>query len=487
MKKLFILLTLFISIIGIKAQSTIVTFTGEDTDGNYARLDSVIIIDVTRSWAKTIYFPDTTIDLFYVGIPSHRSESEQMILYQNTPNPCNGNTTFNLYLPEKDNITIEISDILGRKVQSFQQTLEKGTHSFTITLNSPQVYFLTAKTSSGTSSIKIINTNENQQAISISYSNSISNSAKIEKSATQEFFLRGDSMMYIGYNKHDMMTISQKQNNNETIRFTFGSFVDKTPLNRNVLIEEFTGVNCTYCPLGHRISDSLADLYEGHCFPINIHAGPYASTVPNFMTEEGNELLSSFFDATGYPAGMVGRLYWTVNSDQNFCLHPNYFPYLVPEVMKMSAYVNVAAKTTIDTLTRELSCTVQAYFTNSPTTESTENIIYIALIQNNIKGPQSGGSIRYPEMWDGTKYTHNHMLRAYINSISGTTIPTNTQGTLFNQTFSYSIPMTLGLGNIPVDLNNLEILVFITEKVESNGKTYGLPVINVNKSSIILK
>lgn len=266
-------------------------------------------------------------------------------------------------------------------------------------------------------------------------------------------------------------------------------FVSKTAQNRNVLIEEFTGIGCQYCPVGHRMTDSLADLYEGNCFHINVHAGGYANgKTPLLTTTEGNELLSGFMDGTGYPTGLTGRMYWNVNNKKAFCWNPAYFPTLVNQILTtMPAYVNVAAKTTIEKSSGKLTCKVQAYFTDNPTTDSTINLINIAILQNNIKGPQSGGSKYYPEMWDGTAYSHNHALRAYITGFSGEEIPVNAKDSLYSKTFTYDIPATLGLGNVDVVYEDLEILVFVTEKKVANNKVYGVPVINVNKSAITIK
>ena len=33
------------------------------------------------------------------------------------------------------------------------------------------------------------------------------------------------------------------------------TFVSTTPGSRNVLVEEYTGVSCQYCPLGHKAVD----------------------------------------------------------------------------------------------------------------------------------------------------------------------------------------------------------------------------------------
>ena len=55
------------------------------------------------------------------------------------------------------------------------------------------------------------------------------------------------------------------------------TFVSTAPSKRNALIEEYTGVNCQYCPLGHKSTDQTVAAFPGRVFAINIHQGTFAS------------------------------------------------------------------------------------------------------------------------------------------------------------------------------------------------------------------
>ena len=40
--------------------------------------------------------------------------------------------------------------------------------------------------------------------------------------------------------------------------YSFGqTFVSTTPSNKNVILEEYTGTNCVFCPDGHKIAQQL--------------------------------------------------------------------------------------------------------------------------------------------------------------------------------------------------------------------------------------
>ena len=55
------------------------------------------------------------------------------------------------------------------------------------------------------------------------------------------------------------------------------TFVSTTPENKNIILEEYTGISCGYCPDGHKIGQQLHDANPNDVFLINIHTGGYAT------------------------------------------------------------------------------------------------------------------------------------------------------------------------------------------------------------------
>ena len=49
------------------------------------------------------------------------------------------------------------------------------------------------------------------------------------------------------------------------------TIVSTTPSNKNVVLEEYTGVNCTWCPDGHKRANQLKASHPGRVCLINIH------------------------------------------------------------------------------------------------------------------------------------------------------------------------------------------------------------------------
>ena len=62
-------------------------------------------------------------------------------------------------------------------------------------------------------------------------------------------------------------------------------FVSTEPSNKNVIIEEFTGRNCGYCPDGHAIANQICANNPGRVWAVNIHTGGFSPTsYPNLNT-----------------------------------------------------------------------------------------------------------------------------------------------------------------------------------------------------------
>src|SRR5688572_24429318 len=84
--------------------------------------------------------------------------------------------------------------------------------------------------------------------------------------------------------------------------------VSQTPEKKNVVLEEFTGTACQYCPDGHKIGQQMKTANPKDVFLINVHEGSYAGSNSNFKTSFGTALAQqSGVSAVGYPSGTVNR------------------------------------------------------------------------------------------------------------------------------------------------------------------------------------
>ena len=233
-------------------------------------------------------------------------------------------------------------------------------------------------------------------------------------------------------------------------------FVSTEVSNKNVVLEEYTGINCGYCPDGHRIANEIAAAHPGRVFPINIHVGSYAANT--YTTQFGTSLMNQT-GLTGFPAGTVNR---HVFSGSNTILDRGNWSARCNTILDQTSPVNIAARGTLNWATHELNITVQLYYTADEANAT--NKLNIAVIQDSVLGPQANGSTYNPSQMVGNQYRHMHMLRHLITGQWGDDITTTTQGTFVEKTYTYTIPGALGSPNaIAAPLKDLHFIAFVAQ------------------------
>jgi len=199
-------------------QTIALKFTGRDADNHFMPLSRVVIADLTQSWQEIIYYSDTILEIGPTGIEEN-STAAVFGLAQNNPNPFSGTTDINLTVSESDPVTMEITDVNGRVVETFQETSpQSGIHQFRINIATPGIFVLTARQNGKTSSVKMVN-NGNSVSNSINYQGTVAvpfQQKNGEKGHTNNPFSIGDEMVCIGYatvngTEYTSQTIHQNQ------------------------------------------------------------------------------------------------------------------------------------------------------------------------------------------------------------------------------------------------------------------------------------
>ena len=232
-------------------------------------------------------------------------------------------------------------------------------------------------------------------------------------------------------------------------------FVDETPQNRKVVLEEFTGVNCRNCPDGHRRANALRDAHPGEVFLINIHQGSFAYPAEIDLRTNYGDALASQAGINSYPNATINRHSFNGSiavADRTA------WTSLSEGLLSTEAYANIAAKATVDWQTREMQVTVQVYYTgNSP---ASTNYLNVALLQDYIYGPQAGMNANMEQV-DGNQYVHMHALRDLITGQWGEEITTTIQGSFVEKTYTYTIPEAVR--EVPVEMGNISVVAFLAE------------------------
>ncbi|MCX6351601.1 MAG: Omp28-related outer membrane protein [Bacteroidetes bacterium] len=237
--------------------------------------------------------------------------------------------------------------------------------------------------------------------------------------------------------------------------------------NKKVILEEFTGIHCGYCPDGHKRANDLVAANSGKIILVNIHSGGYATPgagEPDFRTSTG-DAIDGYTGGGGYPKGMVNRVTPnTVMQGSTYACDRGQWTGEAGKITSQTSPVNIGVKATIDPKTRELTADVEVYYTaNSP---KATNYLTVYLLEDGILGPQSDYGNYNPTNWvtvNGKKlYKHNHVLRMLLTSADfGDAVDSTRKGQLTSKTYKVTLPAQLK--SIDVKFNKLTVVAFVSE------------------------
>ncbi len=243
------------------------------------------------------------------------------------------------------------------------------------------------------------------------------------------------------------------------------TIVSTSEENKKIVLEQFTGINCVFCPNANTTAEGIRSNNPENAFIINIHQGGLAnpsSGQPDFRTPFG-DLIADQATILGYPAGTINRHVFPGQSQSggnDTAMSRTEWLSAANQTLNEVAYVNLAMESEVNVQSRELDIDVETYFTgNSP---ASTNMLNVALLQNKTIGPQAGAN-------GSENYEHNYRLIHLITGQWGESISPTTQGTFIDRNYQYTIP--LDYNGISVALDELELVVFVTETTQeiANG------------------
>ena len=230
------------------------------------------------------------------------------------------------------------------------------------------------------------------------------------------------------------------------------TLVSVFPENQTAVLEEFTGVNCGWCPAGHTIAKSLEDSYGARFMTINVHAGGYAvpgAGQPDFRTDAGEAFASAMgADAAGYPSGSVNR---SVADGRGT------WAGLVETALRVSSPVNVGCSSSYDESSRTMTINTETYCTEAVADAQ----IVVAVMESGIFGAQVDNTLGTTH----TDYEHNLVLRDFITGWQGQQLSEIAVGGFQTASFEYVVPDTYVAEKMDV-----AVYVVVDGKVVS-GKT----------------
>ncbi len=207
-------------------------------------------------------------------------------------------------------------------------------------------------------------------------------------------------------------------------------YIESSATMRKIVLEEFTGQLCTYCPGGAREIERLDSIYTDQLIPVSIHAGGFANPAngaPDDFRTTAGDLYNSTFGITQFPAGVVSRL----NNGAPTGL--SQWDIDILSIKNDVPKVSIGLSTLYDDSTKTLKTIVNTEWLSSET--GTYNI-QIYLVQDSIVAYQLDNNVNIPN------YMHRHMLRKAINSTWGTPLPSSNTGDTDSQDFAITMDPT---------------------------------------------
>ncbi len=231
-----------------------------------------------------------------------------------------------------------------------------------------------------------------------------------------------------------------------SIRFHDGSEVN---FNKRVLIEDYTGTWCGYCP---RVAFGIEQVraQSDNVVAVAIHRASLSPSSPSYdpYTFDSTEL-ENFINIPGYPKGLINRI-----TQWNYP-EPNNLNQVIALTQGDNPKLGLAMKSSQDG--NNLAIDVNVMF-GKDFNSNMKLVVYI--LENGLIHEQHNYTTYYNDVDLLEDFEHNHVLRACITPLMGENIP-NSQTTVLNtytRTFNVTVPETVE------NANKLEFVAFVTDE-----------------------
>ena len=234
--------------------------------------------------------------------------------------------------------------------------------------------------------------------------------------------------------------------------------ISKVPatFTKKVLIEEFTGAWCGYCPDGaYRVKNLIND-NDGRVVGVSLHAG---NPTGDAMEIAHTNYLETTYQNTGFPSGMVDRV--SVNGSTS--LNRGYWEYVAYDQLLETAVCGLAIISKVN----GASAAVEVHAGFNSTLNGDDYRLSVYLIEDGVTGTGYGYDQRnyynteaespFYDLGDPiVGYEHNHTLRAVLSESLGDPISPSSLASGGEHIETYTVDIS------SYNKNNLSIVAFVT-------------------------
>ena len=218
-------------------------------------------------------------------------------------------------------------------------------------------------------------------------------------------------------------------------------FVDSTiVMQKQVLLEDYTGHKCVNCPEWAIFAHELAENLDHKLVIIAIHAGWYATpdADPPFnadLTTQTGEDFYVDFDVAANPIGMINRVWY--NGDQ--LINPNSWETVVNEQLAVEPTVGLTVRNKYFPKLNTVLINMDAVALTDITGKYK---MCVFITENHVVSPQKNNNTTIGPTPDWLDYEHMSLLRDDLNTTYGTYISATGEmvtGEVYNKEFVYII------------------------------------------------
>lgn len=216
--------------------------------------------------------------------------------------------------------------------------------------------------------------------------------------------------------------------------------VPTTPQKKNAIIEEFTGVRCTFCPDGHARLKATLDKYPTQVFAVCYHPQsgsfnePLLTSDPDFRRTWPDPLWTNDFSGyLGMPGAFINRKLSPEPSQSNNEMRwQNRGRWMgsAEAVIQENSPVNIGMEAKYDKNTNELTVNIELYYTEDVISK---HYLVVVLSENELVAEQINAGVYDP------KYVHYHTFREGLTATPwGDEITQEkVKGTLVTKTYKF--------------------------------------------------
>ena len=200
---------------------------------------------------------------------------------------------------------------------------------------------------------------------------------------------------------------------------------------RQVVIEEFTGVRCVNCPAASEAIAALVGVYGERLVPVAIHAGFFAVPYPEsadagLETSTGGAILTFLGEPLGFPTAVVNRR--NFDGEENRQVVQNTWAGYIAEELAQDPTVRIDLNSAYNDATGNVDIEADLYIDENIDFEDVRLTVYIT--ESNITATQLT-----PAGVD-EDYKHKHAFR---------TVVTATEGDIINESLTAGSVITRNL------------------------------------------